>query len=157
MYLFCHGKCRAMVRNKVLNATFNSISVIYRGGLYYLWREPEYPEKTTDQLQVTHKLYHIMRIHLAWAGFEPTVIGTGCIGSHKSNYHRITTTTAPMANIANDYIHISSLPGKRLIWVIDNEIWLYFPSCIKGTRKLTVVPIVHHRNTKFDCISHHAL
>jgi hypothetical protein len=42
-----------MVRNKVLNATFNSISVIYRGGLYYLWRKPEYLEKTTDQLQVT--------------------------------------------------------------------------------------------------------
>jgi hypothetical protein len=55
-----------------------------------------------------------------------------------------------MANIANDYIHISSLPGKRLIWVIDNEIWLYFPSCIKGTRTLTVFPIIHHRNTKFD-------
>ena len=44
--------------------------------------------------------YHIMlyRIHLAWAGFQlPTVvvIGTDCIACYKSNYHIITTTTAP--------------------------------------------------------------
>jgi hypothetical protein len=37
-------------------------------------------------------------LHLAWAGFELTtlvVIGTDCIGSCKSNYHAITTTTVP--------------------------------------------------------------
>ena len=41
--------------------------------------------KTTDLSQVT-------------AGFELTilvVIGTNCIGSYKSNYHTITTTTTP--------------------------------------------------------------
>ena len=32
----------------VLNATFNNISVtlVYRGGQFYWWRTPEYPEKT---------------------------------------------------------------------------------------------------------------
>ena len=34
----------------------------------------------------------LYRVHLAWAGLELTtlmVIGTDCIGSHKSNYQTI--------------------------------------------------------------------
>jgi len=82
----------------VFNATFNNISVIS-------WQSFVLVEETRltgeNHRPFASHWYHKMlyRVYLVWVGFELTtlvVIGTDCIGSYKSNYHTITTTTAPI-------------------------------------------------------------
>jgi hypothetical protein len=92
----------------------STIFQLYHGGQFYWWNKLEYPKKPTDPPQVTDKLCHIMlyRLHIVWAGFELITlmaIGTDCIGSHKSNYHTITTATAP-ADWRNRHVSQTNYP-----------------------------------------------
>ena len=88
---------KAWFRLMVFNATFNNISAIsWRSVL--LLKETGVPGENHRPAASHWKLYHIIvyRVHHAWSLFDLTtlvVISTDSIGSCKSNYHTITTTT----------------------------------------------------------------
>jgi hypothetical protein len=57
-----------------------------------------------------------------WTGFKLTlvVIGTDCIGSCKSNYHKITTTMAPLALLKKFAIKTNTLKSFHFVTEKNN-------------------------------------
>ena len=89
---------------------FNAISTIfqlYRVGQFYWWRNPEYPEKTTDPpvtcpKSLTNFITVLYWIHLSWTEFELATLVGDRHWFNKFNYHMIMITTTACNNCRND-------------------------------------------------------
>ena len=141
----------------VLNTTFNIISAISWRSVF-LVKETRVPGETHRPV-ASHWLtllglgLMLYRVHLAWAGFELTmllVIGIDCIGSCKSNYHSITTMTAP--KYAGMYLCQGTLISKpRNSTCLSYWILFLF---IKIINKLEACDLINRFNSAtFLCLS----
>jgi len=119
----------AWFRVMVFNAIFNNISaILWRSVLLMEKTEVPGENQTIDLSQVTDKfiIQYCIEYTSPWAGFELKTlveIVTDCIGSWKSNYHTITTTTTPYtySKIRYDF-HVNKLMGKTKNWCFFRKI-----------------------------------
>jgi len=95
MLKYCHDELVFCLM--VSTATFNNISVISCRSVF-LEKETTVPGENhrpveSHRYTLSHNVVHLAMVKIR--NHKSVVIGTDCIGSCKSNYHTIKTTTSP--------------------------------------------------------------
>jgi hypothetical protein len=143
----------------LFNVSFNNISIIsWRSVL--LAEETGVPGENHRPVASHWQFYHIMlyRVHLAWAGFELATLvvkGTDYIGSCKSNYHPITTTTAT-PNHKNNHTWCNIIWTMRWKTKIKDHNWRLTWLCIANLdiHALFVFKQIFEKKIAFYSYSH---
>ena len=113
MHIQCLGIC---VRDTVFKATFNNILVLSRRSALLVEeiggpRKNHWPAGNYWQTLSHNVVSSIPRLNGNWTHTMLVVIGIDCIGSCKSNYHTITTMTAPYMLGTQAILNIYCIPS----------------------------------------------
>jgi hypothetical protein len=108
----------------------STIFQFYRGGQFYWWRKPEYPEKTTDTESHWQTLWHNVvsstprlsgiRTH----NFSDDRHWLHSKGSCKSNHHMF--TMAPLPLNSEVLVHLKNNESLVLYMYVQDEVWEEF-------------------------------
>ena len=133
----------------VFSATFNNISVISWRSVLLVEKSGENHWPVTSYWQtLSHKC--CIEYTSPWTGFELiilVVIGTDCTGSCKSNYHTITTMTAPrydiwkfslegVVELSNLCLYLTIMPKNRRFHDLILPTWLSIISLLFSDSRL---------------------